>query len=99
MATVSIRSDAHRLLLARAPFRSHGALRAHDFPLSGTGRMPAEWVAAYRRDCDDPGISYVVYSYATPIAWVRADGVSVVPDVGYSATTTRHQNLCRAWLD
>ncbi|GAA4935822.1 hypothetical protein GCM10023224_15760 [Streptomonospora halophila] len=99
MALASIRNDARRLLSAREPFRSHGALRADDFPRSETGRMPPEWVAAYRSDRDEPGISYVVYSYATPIAWVRCDGEYVVPDVGYSVTTTRHQKLCRGWLD
>ncbi|GAA4896033.1 hypothetical protein HNR25_001820 [Streptomonospora salina] len=99
MARASIRSDARRLISARKPFRTHGALYADDFPRSETGRMPPEWAEAYRSDREGPGISYAVYSYATPIAWVRCDGVPVIPEVGYSVTTTRHQNLCRAWLE
>lgn len=33
---------------------------------------------------------YIVYSYATPIAWV-VNGEWVQPEVKYSATTTKHQ--------
>ncbi|HLS01869.1 MAG TPA: hypothetical protein VK054_07825 [Beutenbergiaceae bacterium] len=101
MSTVSIRHDVggpFGLLGNRTPFRSHGAMSAHAFALSRTGRLPKEWVEVYRSDRENPGISYVVYSYATPIAWVRADGETVIPDVGYSLTTTRHQGMCRAWL-
>ncbi len=101
MPTVSIRHDVggpFGLLNAREPFQSHGAMSAYGFPPSRTGLLPWEWVEAYRADRENPGISYVVYSYQTPIAWVRKDGETVIPDVGYSVTTTRHQGLCRAWL-
>lgn len=101
MAIASIRHDVggpFGLLSSRSPFRSHGAMRAHAYAPRGTGRLPAEWVDVYRSDCENPGISYVVYSYQTPIAWLRNDGRTVIPDVGYSVTTTRHQGLCRVWL-
>ena len=101
MSTVSIRHDVggpFGLLCARKAFDSHGAMAAYDYTPSRTGRLPAEWVEAYRSDREFPGISYVVYSYNTPIAWVRNDGETIIPDVGYSVTTTRHQGLCRAWL-
>lgn len=40
---------------------------------------------------------FVVKSYATPIAWKYGDSV-VIPEVKYSGTTTRHQNIVReAW--
>lgn len=42
---------------------------------------------------------YVVYSRETPIAWIKADGTMRCPDIKYSVTTTRQQNLCRAWLE
>ena len=42
---------------------------------------------------------YIVYSYATIIARVEVDGTVWVSDLYYSPTTSRHQNLCRAWLD
>lgn len=101
MSLVSIRYDVGGhggLLGARKPFRSHGAMAAHKFALSTTGRLPKEWVNIYRSDRENPGISYVVYSYSTPIAWVCFDGRVVIPEVGYSVTTTRHQGMCRAWL-
>lgn len=41
---------------------------------------------------------YVVYSYATPIAWVATDEhAAYVPDVRYSRTTSRGQSLVRQW--
>lgn len=42
--------------------------------------------------------TYVVFSYSTPIGWVEADGTKVVPDVRYSKTTSRQQNIVRAWM-
>jgi hypothetical protein len=45
------------------------------------------------------GEDYLVSSYETVIAW--CDGVTgevTIQDKFYSPTTTRHQNLCRAWL-
>lgn len=44
---------------------------------------------------------YVVYSYATPIAWHMSDGKYnywVMPDESYSATTSRHQSITRTAL-
>lgn len=67
---------------------------------SGTGRLPEDWRQVFKEDSPD----YVVYSYATPIAWhVPDDGDDggarwVIPDVKYSPTTTRHQNLVRTAL-
>lgn len=41
---------------------------------------------------------YKVYSYETVIAgWTNLSGAWVSDDY-YSVTTSRHQNLCRAWL-
>lgn len=43
--------------------------------------------------------AYLVYSYATVIAlWDPSEGTAIVNTGRYSNTTTRHQNLCRAWL-
>jgi hypothetical protein len=75
----------------RDAFRSD-ALAGHDSP-NGTGRLPAEHVAGFRSD--DP--TYVVYSYATPIAWHGRRGW-IVPDESYSHTTTRHQRFVRLAL-
>lgn len=47
---------------------------------------------------DAERINYVVFSYSTPIAWATRDGAVHVVDQTFSQTTTRQQNLCRAWL-
>lgn len=101
MSKVSIRTDVGGpscLLANREPFESHGAMSAVDYAPSSTGRLPVEWVRRYDADNRNPGIVYTVRSWATPIAWILATGQIVIPDVSYSITTTRHQNLCRAWL-
>ena len=42
---------------------------------------------------------YVVRSYSTDIAWYDFNEYKVtVPDRRYSVTTSRQQNLCKAWL-
>lgn len=48
----------------------------------------------YWGDVRDAG--YTVWSYGTPIAWVRPDGERVVPDIGYSLTTGQHQYIVKA---
>lgn len=82
---------AEARIASEAPFTGN-SLRgeAHepgDYVL--TGRLPSEYHAAA------VGARYIVFSYATPIGWVAADGTRVVPDERYSATTTRHQNVVR----
>lgn len=59
-----------------------------------TGRLAAEWRSRLRED-SNAGLAYVVFSYATPIAWVTLDGTVVVPDTKYSPTTSNHQGLVR----
>lgn len=65
---------------------------------------------SYKRDyiINDP--DYVIWSYETPIAWhatrhldrdidhYRPADYWVIPDVYYSTTTTRHQNIVRVAL-
>ena len=41
------------------------------------------------------GALYVVRSYGTPIAWAGPGELLTVPDVRYSVTTGRHQNIAR----
>ena len=41
---------------------------------------------------------FVVRSYETPIAWVVPGEDAVIPDVKYSSTTSRQQNICRRYL-
>jgi hypothetical protein len=37
---------------------------------------------------------FVIYSYETPIAWTDKDGGWIIPDVSYSATTSKHIGKC-----
>lgn len=41
-------------------------------------------------------VSYIIYSYGTPIAWMTMHGTWVMPEESYSSTTTHHQNVVRA---
>lgn len=67
----------------------------------GGGKLPdhdMEWI---RHDFDTANKNgqpfYVVYSYATPIAWAYGTTVRI-PDVRYSVTTSKQQSLVRgAW--
>lgn len=54
---------------------------------------------AWDRDANTRGrMTYVVKSYATPIAWVLNDGTVYVTSGSFSTTTSRIQNICRrAW--
>lgn len=44
------------------------------------------------------GKDYVVFSYSTEIARLKPNGEKILNTEKYSNTTSRHQNLCRAWL-
>jgi hypothetical protein len=93
-----VRGDAYqrlkRALQDRQPFRTGGTL--HGGPNEGMiGRLsPAEREQFY---ADANMITYVVYSYATPIAWCTPDHDHFV-DQSFSATTSHHQSIVRTWL-
>lgn len=58
---------------------------------SSTGELPAEWRSALNKFARD--ITYVIYSYDTPIAlWVESPGFWIIPDVRYTRTTDGHQS-------
>lgn len=98
--TTTVR-DAHQPISARQTFDA-GNLRAEatdsDHQYRGpSGRLPWDWCPTFFADTAD-GRAYIVYSYGTPIAWERSDGLRVVPPVTYSVTTARHQSQARrAW--
>lgn len=74
--------------------RPRGAVAVGAYPAEGqVSQLPAEWEA------DASHASHVVYHYGTPVAWVDGrDGVWVVPDEFYSASTSGVQNRIRARL-
>lgn len=84
---------AHSAIARRADFDCNGTLRGQAGWFIGVGLLPHEYhdeittATAY----DD---FYVVFSYATPIAWF-ANGKWTMPDVKYSVTTSRHQSVVK----
>lgn len=69
--------------------------------LSGTGssttvgRLVAPWRDDFLVARDRNLLVYVVYSYATPIAWCDVDGAWTMPSLRYSVTTSKHQGIVR----
>ncbi len=74
----------------RIPFETYGSLRAGDLKHWGEGRLNEKETKLFREQYVD--ISYAVYSYATPIAWVLKDGSTHRVDQKFSVTTTKHQS-------
>jgi hypothetical protein len=73
----------------REPVRNTtGSLRAGDI-FSGYGRLPEPW----RSELQEQVTDYVIYSYATPIAWHDIEVGWFFPPVKYSVTTSQHQSL------
>jgi hypothetical protein len=75
-------------------FQTHGALRAerrdgYGFSSWDSGLLQGEDLEKFREEVHD--IVYVVFSYATPIAWVKADGETYKVKQKFSMTTSQHQ--------
>lgn len=80
----------------RLPFTTGGALRG-DYHTADTvsrwdlGRLNDDEANRFMID-HLAGIAYVVWSYGTPIAWVRDDGTVYRVSQRFSVTTSRHQS-------
>ena len=84
-------------LLALESFKTNGALKGVAKPeWIDFGKMRVWDNALLYSDQNSYGVDYVIYSYSTPIAWLRGDGNWFMPVAGYSPITTRHQNTIRA---
>ena len=84
-------------LLALESFKTNGALKGVAKPeWIDHGRISVRDYDFLRGDRNYYGIDYVIYSYDTPIAWLRGDGEWAMPEAGYTPTTTRHKNTIRA---
>ena len=100
MTTRTSTRNAADLIAARQPFTTSGALRGGP-PANSTmstwdcGRLPGDHVSHLMCDLLTGHVVYIVYSYGTPIAWHTVDTGWTVPDVRYSATTSRHQGEVR----
>jgi len=83
------------VIAAGQDFDTSGALKGratHPDGMIYTGQLPQEYRASIK------GATYVVFSYATPIAW-RTQGQWHTPDVKYSVTTSRHQSRIFTAID
>jgi hypothetical protein len=78
----------------REPFETFGALSgtptAAAYLGHPNGRLPADWRCTLQ--AREHVVDYVVYSYATPIAWHDREAGWVAPDERYSTTSSRHQS-------
>lgn len=78
----------------RVSFQTHGSLHGESrepgnrFSAWDSGRLNGPDLDAFRDDLAN--ITYVVFSYATPIAWVAGDRVHKVAQK-FSVTTSQHQ--------
>lgn len=92
------RTLLHKALSERQTFKTGGALRgATVHAPNGTppyrGQLDdAEW-AILSADAQAYNLTYVVYSYHTPIAWVRKDGSVYRVAQRFSPTTSKHQGM------
>jgi hypothetical protein len=63
-----------------------------------TGRLPAEIAEHLREQLTLCQVDYLIFSYATPVAWRYADGKWRVPNVRYSQTTSKQMGRVRTGL-
>lgn len=92
MRYVSNHSSATEFILARREFNG-SSMRGRTTPNYEVGRLPEAWRDVYYHTAND--IDYIVYSFATPIAWHTRDGLWFVPSVTYSGYSSRHQWYAR----
>jgi hypothetical protein len=68
----------------------YGVVTPYDGRIQWSGQLPQEFRDQLALDRPD----FIVYSYATPIAW-HSDKGWFIPEVKYSVTTSKHQNYVR----
>ena len=74
-----------------------GSMTGTPGSVSHPGRLPHDWRLTFQ--ARNHLITYVILSYATPIAWHDSEVGWVVPAEVYSVTTSRHQGTVRAALN
>lgn len=83
---------------SRSDFVSNSGHAKRYTYMPSTGRLMPEWAQQLHSAIETARTAgtdvYVVFSYATPVAWCFA-GQWTIPAVKYSQTTTRFQNLVR----
>lgn len=84
------RDNLDKALTERKSFRTSGALSGEAGPhlwSQDSGRLSGTDLERFRSDMD--AITYIVRSYATPIAWV-ANGEVYMVTQKFSVTTSKH---------
>lgn len=96
MRYVSNHTSAREFISAREEFNG-SSMRGRKNPTGEIGRLPGAWRDVYYHTAND--IDYIVYSFATPIAWHTTKGLWLIPAVTYSGYTSKHQHYARmvAW--
>ena len=92
------RANLHKALSEHLPFSTSGALRGNTVHSPNgiapfRGQLNDEEFAVLWKDAAEFDLAYVVYSYQTPIAWVRKDGSVYRVQQRFSTTTSRHQGV------
>lgn len=93
---VTTLAEAQEKIKNKEPFRLKGwtrgvpTLSAGPWVTHQYGELPEEYQAEVAH------ASYVVWSYETPIAWIMENDWKVLPDIGYSPTTSQHQYTVKA---
>ena len=84
-----------KALAAGDAFATYGSLagRPHDGGPIHAGRLPGDWARTLQ--ARSHVITFVISSYATPIAWHDLEAGWILPDESYSVTTSRHQSRIR----
>ena len=83
-------------LLALESFKTNGALKGVAKPeWIDHGKISVRDFNFLLGDRNYYGIDYVIYSYETPIAWLRGDGEWAMPEAGYTPTTKKHKATIR----
>lgn len=94
-------SILRQALAKREDVTTSGSMRA-SAPTLGvlpfTGRLNPEETHTLRRDVAGVGLAYVVYSYDTPIGWVKTDGSVHLVAQRFSPTTSKHQSITACYL-
>jgi hypothetical protein len=92
------RENLHKALSERLDFTTGGSLKGERWDASFTtvelkdlGRLNSEESNRFFVDFLSVGITYVVWSYDTPIAWVRGDGTVYRVEQRFTVTTSKHQ--------
>lgn len=91
------KADAIRLMIEEASFERSAisGLTCRPDAAPRQEEMPKEAHAKLLADIARGEVTYVVFSYRTPIAWVYRNGAVNLPEIKYSKTTSMHQNWVR----